>query len=166
MNMASSTTGSISHRREAGSGWDTVSVTTLLGSHKMFDANRTVRQMSNSSQVCPMLERVMDDVAEPAVDDMLLPKVLAALADPHRLASVRFLARNGESWCAQVMQEAGLELTKSTFSHHLRILREAGLVTKRIQGARGYARLRKEDVDRRFPGLLDSIINADEPARV
>ena len=107
----------------------------------------------------------MDDVVEPAADDMLLPKVLAALADPHRLASVRFLARNGESWCAQVMQEAGLELSKSTFSHHLRILREAGLVTKRIQGAKGYAQLRKQDVDRRFPGLLDSILNADPPPR-
>ena len=40
------------------------------------------------------------------------------------------------------MQEAGLELNKSTFSHHLRIMREAGLVAKRIQGARGYAQLR------------------------
>jgi DNA-binding transcriptional ArsR family regulator len=108
-----------------------------------------------------MLEHVMDDVVEPAADEMLLPRVLAALADPHRLATVRFLARNGESWCAQVRQEAGLELSKSTFSHHLRIMREAGLVTKRIQGARGYAQLRKEDLDRRFPGLLDSVINAD-----
>jgi DNA-binding transcriptional ArsR family regulator len=111
-------------------------------------------------------EDVMDDVVEPAADDMLLPKVLAALADPHRLASVRFLARNGESWCAQVMQEAGLAMSKSTFSHHLRIMREAGLVTKRIQGAKGYAQLRKADVDQRFPGLLDSVLNADTAARV
>ncbi len=43
---------------------------------------------------------------------------------------------------------------------------EAGLVIKRIQGARGYTQLRKEDVDRRFPGLLDSVINADSPALV
>ncbi len=49
--------------------------------------------------------------------------------------------------------------------HHLRILRESGLVTKRIQGAKGYARLRKDDVDRRFPGLLDSVLNADTTAR-
>lgn len=41
-----------------------------------------------------------------------------------------------------------------------------GLVTKHIQGAKGYAQLRKEDLDRRFPGLLDSIINADAPALV
>lgn len=45
-------------------------------------------------------------------------------------------------------------------------MREAGLVTKRIQGAKGYAQLRKEDVDRRFPGLLDSVLNADDPALV
>jgi DNA-binding transcriptional ArsR family regulator len=108
----------------------------------------------------------MDDVVEPAADDMRLPKVLAALADPHRLASVCFLARNGESWCAQVMQEAGLAMSKSTFSHHLRILRESGLVTKRIQGAKGYAQLRKDDVDQRFPGLLDSVLNADATTRV
>jgi len=57
-------------------------------------------------------------------------------------------------------------MSKSTFSHHLRIMREAGLVTKRIQGAKGYARLRKDDVDRRFPGLLDSVLNADAQARV
>ena len=43
----------------------------------------------------------------------------------------------------------------------LRILREAGIVTKRIQGARGYMSLRKEDLDRRFPGLMDSIVAAD-----
>jgi DNA-binding transcriptional ArsR family regulator len=108
----------------------------------------------------------MDDVVEPAADDMRLPRVLAALADPHRLAAVCFLARNGESWCAQVMKEAGLEMSKSTFSHHLRILRESGLVTKRIQGARAYTRLRKDAVDQRFPGLLDSVLNAGTAIRV
>ncbi len=113
-----------------------------------------------------MLGNVIDDVTEPAAEDFHLPRVLAALADPHRLATVRFVARNGESWCSQVMQEAGLPMGKSTFSHHLRILREAGIVTKRIQGARGYTSLRKDDLDRRFPGLIDSIVSADtEPAR-
>ncbi len=107
-----------------------------------------------------------DDVVEPAAADFQLPRILAALADPHRLATVQYLARHGESWFTQVMQEAGLAMSKSTFSHHLRIMREAGLVTKRIQGAKGYTQLRKEDVDRRFPGLLDSVINADNPALV
>jgi DNA-binding transcriptional ArsR family regulator len=50
-------------------------------------------------------------------------------------------------------------------AHHLRILREAGLVTKRIQGAKGYTQLRKQDVDGRFPGLLDSVLSADIAAQ-
>ena len=108
-----------------------------------------------------MLDSVMDDVIEPPAEDFQLPRVLAALADPHRLAAVRFVARHGESWCTQVIQEAGLGTSKSTFSHHLRILREAGVVTKRIQGARGYTCLRKDDLDRRFPGLIDAIIDAE-----
>ena len=104
---------------------------------------------------------MIDDGVEPAAEDIKLPRVLAALADPHRLAAVRFVALHGESWCAQVIEEAGLPMTKPTFSHHLRILREAGIITKRIQGARGYMSLRKDDLDRRFPGLIGSIIAAD-----
>ena len=77
----------------------------------------------------------------------------------------RVVFKEGESLCTQVMQEAGLELSKSTFSHHLRIVREAGLVTKRIQGAKGYTRLRKDNVDRRFPGLLDSTLTAGAATR-
>src|SRR5215469_8277587 len=112
-----------------------------------------------------MLSSVINDGVEPAAEDIQLLRVLAALADPHRLAAVRFVARNGESWCAQVIEKAGLPMTKPTFSHHLRILREAGIVTKRIQGNKGYMSLRKADLDRRFPGLIDSIVDADaEPA--
>jgi DNA-binding transcriptional ArsR family regulator len=104
---------------------------------------------------------VTDDLTEPPAADFELPRVLAALADPHRLAAVRFVARNGESWCSRVMQDAGLEMSKSTFSHHLRILREAGVISKRIEGTKGYMCLRKDDLDARFPGLIDSILLAD-----
>ena len=103
----------------------------------------------------------MDDVVEPAAGDLELPRVLAALAEPNRLATVRYVARSGESCCSEVIAEAGLAMTKSTFSHHLRILREAGVLTKRIQGTKGYTRLRKDDLDRRFPGLIDAILEAE-----
>ncbi|HEX4829571.1 MAG TPA: helix-turn-helix domain-containing protein [Trebonia sp.] len=100
-----------------------------------------------------------DDVIEPAAADFQLPRVLAALADPHRLAAARYVAGHGESWCSQVIEEAALAMSKSTFSHHLRILREAGVVTKRIVGAKGYMILRKDDLDTRFPGLMDAILH-------
>jgi len=103
----------------------------------------------------------MDDVAEPSAADFDLPRVLAALADRHRLAVVRFVARYGESWCSQVMQDTGLEMSKSTFSHHLRILRDAGVVTKRHEGTKSYMCVRKGDLDSRFPGLIDAILGPD-----
>jgi DNA-binding transcriptional ArsR family regulator len=103
---------------------------------------------------------VIDDIAEPAAADFELARVLAALADRHRLATVRFVACHGESWCARVMEGAGLEMSKSTFSHHLRILREAGVIAKRHEGTKSYMALRKADLDTRFPGLIDSILNA------
>ena len=34
------------------------------------------------------------------------------------------------------------------------------MVTKRIQGTKGYTRLRKDDLDQRFPGLMDSLAGA------
>jgi DNA-binding transcriptional ArsR family regulator len=103
----------------------------------------------------------MDDVTEPSAADFELSRVLAALADPHRLATVRFVAANGDSWCSQVMQGAGLTMSKSTFSHHVRILREAGIVSRRIEGTKAHMCLRKDDLDTRFPGLMDSILSAN-----
>ena len=97
----------------------------------------------------------------PSVAESLAAR-FKALADPARVAIVNRLAGADEVCVC----EFRLGLSQPTVSHHLRILREAGLVTKRIQGARGYARLRKDDVDRRFPGLLDSVLNADTGARV
>ena len=102
----------------------------------------------------------MDDVVEPAAADFQLPRILAALADQHRLATVRYVAGSGESCCADIIAEAGLAITKSTFSHHLRILREAGVITTRTEGAKSYMCLRKDDLDARFPGLIDSILSA------
>jgi DNA-binding transcriptional ArsR family regulator len=104
---------------------------------------------------------VIDDVTEPVAAEFELPRVLAALADRHRLATVQYLARTGESWCSRVMQDIGLEMSKSTFSHHLRILREAGVVSKRMEGTKSFMCVRKADLDARFPGLIDSILNVD-----
>jgi DNA-binding transcriptional ArsR family regulator len=109
---------------------------------------------------------VNDEVTEPAVAELELSRVLTALADRHRLATVKFVARNGESWCSRVMQDVGLEMSKSTFSHHLRILREAGVVTKRTEGTKSFMCVRRADLNARFPGLIDSIVNADAEALV
>jgi DNA-binding transcriptional ArsR family regulator len=104
---------------------------------------------------------VSEEVFHPPVEELCLPKVLSALADPARLAAVRTLAKVGESACGQIQHDAGLEVSKSTMSHHLRILREAGITYSRVQGARRMLTLRREDLDKRFPGLLDAVLNEE-----
>ena len=107
-----------------------------------------------------------EEVIHPPVEELSLPKVLAALADPARLATVQTLSRVGESACGQIQHDAGLVVSKSTMSHHLRILREAGITYSRVQGARRLLTLRREDLDSRFPGLLDAVIVSEQvPAR-
>lgn len=102
-----------------------------------------------------------EDVVHPSAEELSLPRVLAALADPARLATVRTLAHVGESACGQIQHDAGLEVSKSTMSHHIRILREAGIVHSRVQGARRILTLRREDLDAAFPGLLGAVLQEE-----
>jgi DNA-binding transcriptional ArsR family regulator len=89
--------------------------------------------------------------------DVPLVVVLAALADPVRLEIVRALAAtDGELACGQIPVSVG----KSTMSHHFKILREAGIVETREDGTRRLQRLRRTDLETRFPGLLDSVLRA------
>jgi DNA-binding transcriptional ArsR family regulator len=104
---------------------------------------------------------VIDDVAQPETEDLDLPGVLAALADPGRLAMVRTLADTGEESCARILEDIGLAYSKSTMSHHLKVLREAGLTRTRVEGARRYVSLRRGDMDARFPGLLDAVLGTE-----
>jgi len=89
-------------------------------------------------------------------------KILQALADPVRLEIVRQLAtcvQNGEMTCGQV----AIPVSKSTASHHFKTLLDAGLIAERSQGTRKYLHLRREEVDREFPNLLDSVLAATGP---
>ncbi len=97
----------------------------------------------------------------PAPDDMELTTVLAALSDPIRLEIVRQLATAGEE---RTCGSFGLPIAKSTATHHFRVLRESGLVASREEGTRKFNRLRRDEVDGRFPGLLDSILDSAEIA--
>jgi DNA-binding transcriptional ArsR family regulator len=100
--------------------------------------------------------------AHPAVTELRLSKVLAALADPGRLVTVRALARVGESACNRLHADAGLEISRSTFSHHQKVLREAGILLVRVHGAERILSLRRADLDACFPGLLDSVLSTAE----
>ncbi len=90
------------------------------------------------------------------LENLKLEAVLYALSDPVRLYIVRNLAQRGELACYAAV--AGLEIAKSTQSHHYRILREAGLIAQRKEGVCFISSLRRTEVDAKFPGLLDVIL--------
>jgi len=83
---------------------------------------------------------------------------LRALADPIRLEIVRRIAADpsGERQCGSFQDE--LDCSKQNLSHHARILREAGITRTREDGRNRFVSLRRADLERRFPGLLDSIV--------
>ncbi len=80
--------------------------------------------------------------------------VLYALSDPMRLAIVRSIAANGEQPCGTF----NLPVAKSTLSHHFKVLRENGVIRMKPQGKQIINSLRQDELDRRFPGLLDAIL--------
>lgn len=101
-----------------------------------------------------MMERV-GEVEYPERDEIELVEVLQALGDPVRLQIVRIL---DESAGAIACHEIPLPVGKSTGSHHLKVLREAGVVRAQVDGTRRYYTLRRDDLEARFPGLLDSVL--------
>jgi DNA-binding transcriptional ArsR family regulator len=93
----------------------------------------------------------------PDPDDLELDRIFYALSDPVRLDIVRRLGAGGEQNCSAL--DGGRP--KSSMSHHFRVLRDAGLVWTRNDGPTHMNRLRREDVDGRFPGLLAAILAVD-----
>jgi len=100
-------------------------------------------------------------LSHPQTGDLELPKVLNALADPLRLAFLVRMDELGEVSCGSL----GIDLPKSTASHHFRVLREAGITRVRQEGTLRFTSLRREDLERRFPMLLDSVLRAARTPR-
>jgi DNA-binding transcriptional ArsR family regulator len=97
----------------------------------------------------------------PPREDIELPAVLHALSDPQRLRIVRELSVDPEP---RSCGSFDLGVSKSTCTHHFRVLREAGVVSQWLLGTAKLTTLRREDLDARFPGLLDAVLaSASEP---
>src|SRR5829696_6846597 len=118
----------------------------MLIEHSMkYDGRRTMP----ASAAATILE-------QPPAEALDLATIMGALADPSRLAIVRTLAAEGERACGTFE----LALSKATRSHHFKILREAGVTVTRVEGTRRIVSLRRADLDARFPGLLDALLDA------
>jgi len=98
--------------------------------------------------------------ADPSAVPLTL--ALAALSDPVRLAIVRELAASPE-WSI-TCGSFDIPVGKAARSHHFTILRQAGLIEQRDTGAHRLNRLRREEFDQTFPGLLDLVLHRRDPA--
>ena len=97
------------------------------------------------------------DLPHPVREEIRLEGVLHALSDPMRLQVVRELAAvSDELSCSHF----DLPVTKSTTTHHFRVLRESGVIRQVYQGTAKMNGLRRDDLDDLFPGLLDSVLTA------
>ncbi|WP_238431611.1 ArsR/SmtB family transcription factor [Streptomyces cavernae] len=97
------------------------------------------------------------DLPHPGRHEIRLESVLHALADPMRLQVVRELAAVGDELSCSHFD---LPVTKSTTTHHFRVLRESGVIRQIYRGTAKMNGLRQEDLDALFPGLLDSVLAA------
>jgi DNA-binding transcriptional ArsR family regulator len=98
-----------------------------------------------------------DELAQPSRDEIELAAVLHALSDPVRLRIIAMLAASeDEPTCGAF----DVPVTKSTCTHHFKVLREAGVIHQRPVGTARRNSLRREDLEARFPGLLDTILKS------
>ncbi|KUJ65225.1 ArsR family transcriptional regulator [Streptomyces albus subsp. albus] len=83
--------------------------------------------------------------------------LLSALGSPVRLGVVRILDAGGEHNCGSVLAVLGVT-SKSTMTHHWRVLRESGVIHQQPSGRENLLSLRRADLDARYPGLLDAVL--------
>ncbi|MFC4956871.1 ArsR/SmtB family transcription factor [Streptomyces mauvecolor] len=97
------------------------------------------------------------ELPHPAPEDIRLKDLLHAVSDPVRLGMIRQLAAaTGALPCSSIT----VPVSKSTASHHYRVLRESGLIRQTYEGTAKMTRLRRADLDMLFPGLLDTLLTA------
>jgi len=106
-----------------------------------------------------MSRQVAEEIPHPTRAELELSAVLHALSEPVRLTMVASLAaceEGDEPSCGSF----DVPVTKSTCTHHFKILREAGIIRQRPDGTARLNTLRRDDLEARFPGLLDAILQS------
>ena len=103
--------------------------------------------MKSPEQATPILKTHLPNCCGPvtlpaAPDAASLAKAFRALGDETRLGIVRLLSRAPEVCVCHIGE--GFSLGQPTISHHLKVLREAGLVDFRTRGLWAYYYLRDD----------------------
>ncbi|MFD8685800.1 ArsR/SmtB family transcription factor [Streptomyces sp. NPDC059651] len=121
------------------------------------------RTATAAGKALPEPPGLPEPLPEPAVEDLRLETVLAALSDPLRLTIVHRLLVESEQFdhsCGWF----GFDRPKSSLTHHFKALREAGITRQRQYGLERRSHVRVDDLNARFPGLLDLVTAWTPPA--
>ena len=102
------------------------------------------------------------EIAHPTRAELELGAVLHALSDPVRLKIVAALA-GAEHGPPQTCGSFDVPVSKSTCTHHFKVLREAGVIRQAHEGTTRLNTLRRDDLEARFPGLLETILQSAPP---
>lgn len=94
-------------------------------------------------------------IHHPDVASLDLATIMRTLGDPMRLEIVRLLGEEDELLCGEVYERLGLPA--STGSYHAKLLRQAGITRSRAAGTQRLLSLRRDDLESRFPGLVELI---------
>ena len=103
----------------------------------------------------------MRPLLHPGIDEIRPEAILHALSDPTRATIFAQITRQGfVQACSTLACVGDRQIPKSSLSQHFKILREAGLIRSERQGVEMRNTSRWEEVNARFPGLLESIVKA------
>jgi DNA-binding transcriptional ArsR family regulator len=100
-------------------------------------------------------------MSHPAVANITVEEILHALSDPVRVDIFsQLVQQNRPLNCSTFLCVGSRPVPKSSVSQHLKILRDAGLITSERRGAEMLNSSRFLEVDSRFPGLTAAILSA------
>jgi DNA-binding transcriptional ArsR family regulator len=99
----------------------------------------------------------------PSIEDVSVEAILHALSDPVRVAIfTEVAASNCSMSCTDLEHASSQAIPKSTLSQHFKALREAGLIRSERRGVEMQNTSRCAELDKRFPGLIRSIVRAHD----
>ena len=103
----------------------------------------------------------MRPLFHPSIEDITVEGILHALSDPVRAAIYAdIVAQECTHNCSMFLTVSDKAIPKSTLSQHFRALREAGLIRGERRGVEMHNTSRCAEIEQRFPGLLQAIVNA------
>src|ERR1700757_5225691 len=103
----------------------------------------------------------MRPLFHPSIEDVTVEGILHALSDPVRVAIYAgIVAQECPQTCSNFLTVSDKAIPKSTLSQHFTVLREAGLIRSERHGVEMRNTSRCAEIEKRFPGLVSSIVNA------